>query len=105
MVDKREAVVGLRPSFSSHVRFGERGAPVGSLRICCRSSSLTQDCGGYAQPPVRGVEIGLHAEDMEEDEEGKGVEIDLVDAAVDDEVAENAEENQGVYSGWEEGCW
>jgi hypothetical protein len=27
-----KAVVGLRPSFSSHVRFGERGAPVDFLR-------------------------------------------------------------------------
>jgi hypothetical protein len=26
------AVVGLRPSFSSHVRFGQRGAPVDFLR-------------------------------------------------------------------------
>jgi hypothetical protein len=27
-VDGAKAIVGLRPSFSSHVRFGERGAPV-----------------------------------------------------------------------------
>jgi hypothetical protein len=26
--DRARAIVGLRPSFSSHVRFGERGAPV-----------------------------------------------------------------------------
>src|ERR1700733_13636024 len=31
-LDAAKAVVGLRPSFSSHVRFGERGAPVDSLR-------------------------------------------------------------------------
>ena len=30
-VDPTKAVVGLRPSFSSHVRFGERGAPVHCL--------------------------------------------------------------------------
>ena len=28
MKDAARAVVGLRPSFSSHVRLGERGAPV-----------------------------------------------------------------------------
>ena len=28
LVDSMKAIVGLRPSFSSHVRFGERGAPV-----------------------------------------------------------------------------
>ena len=27
-VDAAKAIVGLRPSFSAHVRFGERGAPV-----------------------------------------------------------------------------
>jgi hypothetical protein len=31
-VDTVKAIVGLRPSFSSHVRFGERGAPVDFLR-------------------------------------------------------------------------
>jgi hypothetical protein len=29
-----KSVVGLRPSFSSHVRWGERGAPVDCLRGC-----------------------------------------------------------------------
>jgi hypothetical protein len=28
LVDTQKAIEGLRPSFSSHVRFGERGAPV-----------------------------------------------------------------------------
>jgi hypothetical protein len=27
-VDLAKAIVGLRPSFSAHVRFGERGPPV-----------------------------------------------------------------------------
>jgi hypothetical protein len=31
-VDAAKAIVGLRPSFSSHVRWGERGAPVDCLR-------------------------------------------------------------------------
>jgi hypothetical protein len=31
-VMQRKAFVGLRPSFSSHLRFGERGAPVDFLR-------------------------------------------------------------------------
>jgi hypothetical protein len=31
-VDAAKAIVGLRPSFSAHVRFGERGAPVDCLR-------------------------------------------------------------------------
>jgi hypothetical protein len=38
-VEAAKAVVGLRPSFSSHVRFGERGAPVDSLRQCCDTDS------------------------------------------------------------------
>jgi hypothetical protein len=29
-----KAIVGLRPSFSAHVRLGERGAPVDSLCGC-----------------------------------------------------------------------
>jgi hypothetical protein len=29
-----KAIVGLRPSFSAHVRLGERGAPVATLRLC-----------------------------------------------------------------------
>jgi hypothetical protein len=28
---RAKAIVGLRPSFSAHVRWGERGAPVASL--------------------------------------------------------------------------
>jgi hypothetical protein len=28
LVDRPQAIVGLRPSFSAHVRWGERGAPV-----------------------------------------------------------------------------
>jgi hypothetical protein len=32
--DVAKSIVGLPPSFSSHVRFGERGAPVDFLRHC-----------------------------------------------------------------------
>jgi hypothetical protein len=32
LANSAKAIVGLRPSFSSHVRWGERGAPVDSLR-------------------------------------------------------------------------
>ena len=42
------------------------------------------------------MEVGLHAEDLKEQEQGKGVEIDLVDPAVDDEVAQDAQKNQSV---------
>jgi hypothetical protein len=28
MLDQQKAIEGLRPPFSAHVRFGERGAPV-----------------------------------------------------------------------------
>jgi hypothetical protein len=38
-VMRRKAFVGLSPSFSSHVRFGERGAPVDFLR-CLLSNKL-----------------------------------------------------------------
>jgi hypothetical protein len=33
-VDAAKAIVGLRPSFSAHVRWGERGAPVFPCRPC-----------------------------------------------------------------------
>jgi hypothetical protein len=33
-VDTAKAIVGLRPSFSAQVRFGEPGAPVDSLLRC-----------------------------------------------------------------------
>jgi hypothetical protein len=36
-----KAIVGLRPSFSVHVRFGERGAPVDSLRRGSEETSLS----------------------------------------------------------------
>jgi hypothetical protein len=39
LVVAEKAVVGFRPSFSSHVRFGERGAPVDSLRRGCDTDS------------------------------------------------------------------
>jgi hypothetical protein len=38
-VDAARAIVGLRPSFSAHVRLGERGAPVDSLLRCCATDS------------------------------------------------------------------
>ena len=34
MADSAKAIVGLRPSFSAHVRFGEHGAPVGYRGRC-----------------------------------------------------------------------
>jgi hypothetical protein len=33
VTNSARAIVGLRPSFSSHVRWGERGAPVDFLRV------------------------------------------------------------------------
>jgi hypothetical protein len=39
VVGAAKAVVGLRPSFSSHVRWGERGAPVDSLWRLLRTAS------------------------------------------------------------------
>src|ERR1700733_15474520 len=60
---------------------------------------LAQEGGANAHPPRRGVEIGLHAEDLEHNEQGKGVEIHFVDPAVDDEVAQDAEKHQNVYAG------
>jgi hypothetical protein len=49
------------------------------------------------------VEEGLHAEDLKEEEQGKSVEIDLVDATVNDQVAQDAQENQSVYTAGREG--
>jgi hypothetical protein len=66
LVDEAKAIVGLRPSFSSHVRFGERGAPVDSLRVLlagiayggqggCSGLGHRQDAAGEnAQKKCRG---------------------------------------------------
>ena len=35
----QQAIVGLRPSFSAHVRFGEHGALVHSLSTCFKGRS------------------------------------------------------------------
>ncbi len=45
----------------------------------------------------------MHAEGLKEEEQGKGVEIDLVDATVNDEVAQDAEKDQSVYAAGREG--
>ena len=55
---KAKAVVGLRPSFSSHVRWGERGAPVDSRRRFPHPptpSYVTYSDGAYV---LFGVEAG-----------------------------------------------
>jgi hypothetical protein len=39
LVDAAKAIVGLRPSFSAHVRFGERGAPLFPSYICYGKAS------------------------------------------------------------------
>ena len=41
--------------------------------------------------------------DLKEEEQGKGVEIHLMDPAIDDEVAQDAEKDQSVYAGGREG--
>jgi hypothetical protein len=47
-IDAAKAIVGLRPSFSTHVRLSERGAPVDSLRKCDDTDSLLQlRCGPH----------------------------------------------------------
>jgi hypothetical protein len=43
-VDAAKAIVGLRPSFSSHVRLGERGAPVFPFRPCTPDLSYSSCC-------------------------------------------------------------
>jgi len=42
-VDAARAIVGLRPSFSAHVRLGERGAPVDS-RLRCYAKDTARSC-------------------------------------------------------------
>ena len=81
-----------------------KSSPVGrQLSICLYAGGaggdafgLAQERGGDVHPPGRGAEVGLHAEDLKNEEQRKGVEIDLVDATVDDEVAEDAEKDQCV---------
>jgi len=53
--------------------------------------------------PVRKVvDDGRHHDCLADDEGGKDVKINLVDSAVDDHVADDAEENQEVYAGIKE---
>src|ERR1700693_372521 len=54
-------------------------------------------------PPRRGVEVGLHTEDLKEEQQGEGVQIHLVNPAVNDEVAQDAEKDQSVYADGREG--
>jgi tetratricopeptide (TPR) repeat protein len=60
-VDKAEAIVGLRPSFSAHVRLGERGAPVRLLIAVglLSLSSLLFVCPMHAaeQPGLHQIEV------------------------------------------------
>jgi hypothetical protein len=49
VANSAKAIVGLRPSFSAHVRFGERGAPVDYLGRCYDHSGQAK--GGYLTLP------------------------------------------------------
>jgi hypothetical protein len=49
------------------------------------------------------MEVGLHAENLEEDEQGEGIDVHLVDAAIDDEIAQDAEKDQGINAAGREG--
>ena len=40
-----KAIVGLRPSFSAHVRWGEHGAPVRFPLTFARTEALSGRCG------------------------------------------------------------
>ena len=51
-----KAIVGLRPSFSSHVRFGERGAPVFPF-----DGPMTL---GYSQSGGRGIPLQRRLADI-----------------------------------------
>jgi hypothetical protein len=45
-IDTAKAIDGLCPSFSSHVRFGERGAPVDSPRYAAIPNKLGMESRG-----------------------------------------------------------
>jgi hypothetical protein len=55
-----KTMVGLRPSFSAHVRFGERGAPVLSRRDRLASRVLTLTLQAFQKILVR-CRPALHA--------------------------------------------
>jgi hypothetical protein len=63
LVDSEKAIVGLRPSFSAHVRWGERGAPVrfpvGPSDPSVRSdTSMTEACRDGNRSLARGSRPG-----------------------------------------------
>ena len=62
----------------------------------CLVVLLAQENVGDSQPPGGLVEVGVVAEYLKGDDDRKRIEIDLVDTAIDDEVAEDAEEDQEV---------
>jgi hypothetical protein len=64
-----------------------------------RSTDLANDAIGDIHPPRRRVEECLHGGDLGNDQDRKRVEVNPVDAAIDDEVADDAETNQRVYAG------
>ena len=64
---------------------------------------LAHQHAGDMYPPRSGVEVSLHAKDLEQDKQGKSVEIHLVYPAIDDEVTQNAEKDQSVYARRREG--
>jgi hypothetical protein len=56
LIDSTKAIVGLRPSFSAHVRWGERGAPVRFPPDSVKTQGAGSDClrgvAGAARRPA-----------------------------------------------------
>jgi hypothetical protein len=50
-------------------------------------------------PPRRRVDECLYGDDLPNDQHRERVEVDLVNPAIDDEVADHAETDQRVYAG------
>ena len=51
-----------------------------------------------SHPPQRGMCVGVDHEDLPKDESRERVEIDRVNAAVDDQVAHHTQTDQNIYA-------
>jgi len=55
---------------------------------------------GDIHPPWRRVEECFHGGDLAEDQDRQRIEVDPVNPALDDEIANHAEKNQRVHASW-----
>src|SRR5580698_2832289 len=70
------------------------------LRIELKAlSRLAHDADGDVHPPGRSMDECFHGRDLANDQNREGIEVNLVNPVLDDEIADHGETNQRVYAG------